>query len=374
MTEAATAAAPAATVVPPAARRPWPLRWPLTPGPWMRIVAVLVLLCLAESVLVQRFLADQPARATLWFWTSVFELVLWIVLAPGILALVRRFPVDLRDRSWRNLLLHVGFSLAYGVVECAFRALAQLLVMSDELATIFPGGMREFFSRQLVSFLMVEAMVYWSIVVVAQWWTSDRRRRDAEVEAANARMLAVQQSLAPHFTLNALNALVAMLPESSREQRFAIAIGGFMNDLLVASRTATHGFSGEMAMVERYLAVERERLGARLDLRVFVEPGLDEVEVPVLALQPLFENAVRYAVAPFRNGGRIDFRARRVRREVLLQLESEASEPFRELHGSGHGEAGARTRFELLYGPRVRFHSGRDGSTRYSLTIAIVDA
>ena len=38
-----------------------------------------------------------------------------------------KVPVDLRDRSWRNLLLHVIFSLMYGVIECGIRTLASLL-------------------------------------------------------------------------------------------------------------------------------------------------------------------------------------------------------------------------------------------------------
>lgn len=354
---------------PPLPRRPW-LRVRHARA-WLRVVVVVVLLAVAESFLVRQFLADEPARISLWFWTSVFELVLWIALAPTIIALARRFPVDLRDGSWRNLLLHVGFSLIYGVVECGIRASASLLVMPDHLAQIFPGGTMAFFARQLVSFLMVEAMVYWSILVVIQWWDSERRRRRAETEAATARMLAVQQSLAPHFTLNALNALVAMLPESSREQRFAVAIGGFMHDLLVAGDRATHGFGDEMAMVERYLAVERERLGERLQLTLDVAAGLDDVEVPVLALQPLFENAVRYAVAPFRDGGRVHFEARREQGELLLRLDSEASEPFRALHGFGHGEAGVRTRFELLYGRRFWFRSARRGESRYEVSIGI---
>lgn len=345
-------------------------RWP-RPGAWLRVVAVVVLLALAESVLVYHFLADEPARTALWFWTSVFELVLWIVLAPTIVALTRRFPVHLRDRSWRNLLLHVGFSLVYGVVECSIRAVASLLVMPDELAQVFPAGLEAFFVRQLVSFLMVEAMVYWSILVLIQWWDADRRRRSAETEAATARMLAVQQSLAPHFTLNALNALVAMLPESSREQRFAIAIGGFMHDLLSANQRTTHTFAEEMAMVERYLAVERERLGDRLRLSLVLDPAADAVEVPVLALQPLFENAVRYAVAPFREGGALQFEARCGDGELVLRLDSTASEAFRPLHGFGHGEASVRTRFELLYGPRFRFHGGRRGDARYVVTIGI---
>lgn len=338
---------------------------------WLRVVVVVLLLALVEAALVQHLLADEPARTTLWFWTSLFEVSLWIALAPVTIALARRFPVDLRDRSWRNLLLHVIFSLMYGVIECGIRTLASLLVMPGDLAQIFPAGPGAFFARQLVSFLMVEAMVYWSIVVVIQWWDSERRRRSAEAEAATARMLAVQQSLAPHFTLNALNALVAMLPEASREQRFAIAIGGFMHDLLVASDRPTQTFGEEMAMVERYLAVERERLGERLRLSMDIAPGLDAIEVPVLALQPLFENAVRYAVAPFRDGGSLRFVAYRDNGELLLRLESEASEPFRPLHGFGHGEASVRARFELLHGRRFWFRSGRRGPSHYSVTMGV---
>lgn len=335
------------------------------------MVVVVALLGIVEYALVLVFLADQPARTAGWVWVSLAEFTLWLALAPLVVALARRYPIRLVAGSWRILWLHFGCSLVYALLECAIRAVASLLLVPDLVAEQLGGGLSAYFVRQLVSFLMVEAMIYWTIVALTQWWTADHRRTRAESEAAVARMQAVQQSLAPHFTLNALNALVSMLPEASREQRFAIAIGGFMHDLLAARNRVSHALAEECAMIGRYLAIERERLGDRLDVQIDVAPEVLSLEVPVLALQPLMENAVRHAVAPFRAGGRIRFTAWRELDEITLQLDSEASEPLQPMPGFGHGEESARVRFELLHGRHFWFRSARRDDRRYGVTIRV---
>lgn len=345
-------------------RIPWSRR------AWLRVATVIALLALVEFALLRIVLTD-PARNSLWIGSNLVEFALWAAMTPAIIALARRLPVNLSAGSWRNLMLHLLFSLICAVLMSGVCTLYSILTMHAEVMRVTKGDLWSFFGRTLVSFLMIEAMVYWSIIALSQWWSAEHRRNRAVADAATARMLAIQQSLAPHFTLNALNALVAMLPESSREQRFAIAIGGFMHDLFAARHRTVHSLEEECAMIERYLSIEQIRLGERLDARVEIDPALHDLPVPVLALQPLIENAVRHAVAPFRGGGRLRFSAASEGNETVLRIESAASEPFRPMPGFGYGEDSTRSRFEQMYDTRLWFRSVRLGGNRYLVTITI---
>src|SRR6185503_20787420 len=66
----------------------------------------------------------------------------------------------------------------------------------------------------------------------------------------------------------------------------------------------------ELELLARYVDIERIRFEERLRLSLDVEPDAAEVLVPSFLLQPLVENAVRHAVAPRPEGGRVEIVAR----------------------------------------------------------------
>ena len=62
--------------------------------------------------------------------------------------------------------------------------------------------------------------------------------------------------------------------------------------------------------MERYLRIERARLGRRLVVEQTVDSGIDQTHVPGLILQPLVENAVQHAVATRPEGGQVRIQVR----------------------------------------------------------------
>jgi two-component system sensor histidine kinase AlgZ len=61
----------------------------------------------------------------------------------------------------------------------------------------------------------------------------------------------------------------------------------------------------EIALCERYLNLERLRLGDRLEVVWQREVAADESLVPPLFLQPLVENAVYHGIEPGAGPGRV---------------------------------------------------------------------
>ena len=91
----------------------------------------------------------------------------------------------------------------------------------------------------------------------------------------------------------------------------------------------------EWAFVSTYLDLERLRLGERLRVSFTAEDGVLASRLPSLALQTLVENAVRHAVAPHVEGGRIDISARRA--DGRLRIEVVDDGPPRPVAAPGEG-------------------------------------
>lgn len=114
----------------------------------------------------------------------------------------------------------------------------------------------------------------------------------------------------------------------------------------------------ELEYLERYLALQRVRFGARLAVSVEVEPETLDSAVPPLVLQPLVENAIRHGVSRSVEGGTITVRGRRVGQALELSVADDGPGPARTAPAAserpGLGLANVRARLERLYGASQR--------------------
>lgn len=112
-----------------------------------------------------------------------------------------------------------------------------------------------------------------------------------------ARVQALQTRIRPHFLFNSMNTLAQLVGMDSVRAEQAIED---ISALFRASLNATGeiSLSEELETCQRYLALEKLRLGERLQIewRLPDEDTLYDMMIPALTLQPLLENAVYHGV------------------------------------------------------------------------------
>ena len=127
----------------------------------------------------------------------------------------------------------------------------------------------------------------------------DNLRLTAERAAATqAELRALQAQVQPHFLFNALNALAYLIEaDPSAAQRFTERLAGMMRYTVDAGRREAVLLSEEIAFVEDYLGVARERYENPLEFRFEGDPSWLSASVPPLLLQPLVENSLKHGLA-----------------------------------------------------------------------------
>lgn len=220
------------------------------------------------------------------------------------------------------------------------------------------------------------------------------RRLQREIEAQEARLAALRQAeiaarlralqaqINPHFLFNALNTLAELVhgdPDTS--ERFVGDLAHLLRYSLRSSAAGTVPLSQEIDAVERYLRLEQTRHGARLRVERAVDDGALEVAVPGLVLQPLVENAVKYAVATRSEGGTIRIEAALAGEQLVLTVEDDGpgisghdAEPAGGevgTGGAGGGLANVRQRLLLTFGERGTMDISRPegGGARIELRV-----
>ena len=178
----------------------------------------------------------------------------------------------------------------------------------------------------------------------------------AEAAASAARLAALRYQLNPHLLFNALNAASSLVVTHRNEQAEALLakLSAFLRTALVADPQGTVTIGRELSTVETYLDVEAVRFGDRLRVALDCPAELEDCLVPGFLLQPLVENAVKYAMAPTTDTVTLCVTVTQDGEDLLITVEDDG-DPAKVAdvrQGTGVGLANVRQRLDVLYGAR----------------------
>ncbi len=177
-----------------------------------------------------------------------------------------------------------------------------------------------------------------------------------------ARMVALQNQINPHFlfnTLNTISSLVRFDPDTAREMIIKLAT---ILRRLLSSTDSFVPLREELEFIDNYLDIEVVRFG-RDKLRVLKEldPASLEVMVPSMLLQPLVENCLKHGLSPKVEGGSITLRSRVIKSQLIIEVEDDGVGMAEHLlaqpdgfGGTGIGMANVAERLKVLYGDAAK--------------------
>jgi len=245
-----------------------------------------------------------------------------------------------------------------------------------------PEGIRFFSSIGLTVVLLVAwAALYYSInfYIILEEQTDQLQRLEHQASSAQLAMLRYQ--LNPHFLFNTLNSIstLVLLKDTERANLMLSRLSSFLRYTLVNEPTGTVTFAQEVETLKLYLEIEKMRFEDRLQPRFEIDPQVEKARLPSLLLQPLVENAIKYAVTPQEEGADIAIEGRRVIDRLLITVSDSGpgleAKPNRAT-STGVGLANIRDRLAQAYGDNHRFETesikageGRPGGFRVLIDI-----
>lgn len=217
------------------------------------------------------------------------------------------------------------------------------------------GSLSVFLRDNLLIAALLGAAMLRYFYVLAQWQARLAAVSRAQVEALQAR-------IRPHFLFNSMNTVAALIRvDPAAAERTVEDLSELFRAALGQHDSSDGTLGEELALVERYLAIEQLRLGERLRVRRELDDLPEDFPLPRLLLQPLVENAVRHGIQPLREGGEVTLRGGRDGKGVHIEIGNPlpATPPAA---GNGHGLASVRQRVAYRYGPLAKVQAGpQDG-------------
>ena len=181
------------------------------------------------------------------------------------------------------------------------------------------------------------------------------------VLARDAELRALRAQINPHFLFNSLNSISALTSiDAARAREMCLLLADFLRLTLGMGEKTVISFSEELDLLEKFLAIEKVRFGARLTMEENVDDQARRCIIPALLLQPLVENAVSHGIASMENGGviRLEAAVRDGRLAILVENDRDEEAPSRKRNGVGLRNV--RSRIEARYAGEATFRAEAD--------------
>ncbi len=218
--------------------------------------------------------------------------------------------------------------------------------------------------------------LYFGIKYYLQLQEQTEQTLAATSAAHQAQLKMLRYQLNPHFLFNTLNAISTLILDGANEtaNKAVSRLSDFLRYTLDNDPMSRVTLGSELAANDLYLEIEKVRFGDRLIVEKSIEAKAQEALVPSLILQPLIENAIKYAITPCEDGGTLRISARVQHQTLVLQLSDTGPGLGNGNNGqksSGVGLKNTRERLQQLYGDNQAFTLAPNEPTGLRITINI---
>jgi sensor histidine kinase YesM len=294
---------------------------------------------------------------------NAFEFPLYIAIAEGLsfnilfcflgiaLWYVIRYNVPEQKSQtsvWINLLTSmilivlIWFALAYTILNILFAGItAYMEFLTDSLPF------------RLISGILIFTLIGMGYFLVIYY---NNLQAKAKTEARLSEVLRetelnmLKSQINPHFLFNSLNSISALtITDPDKARDMVIKLSDFLRYTVSTTSSVMTTLEKELANIHRYHEIEKVRFGERLIYNFKLGPDCLQQMIPVMLLQPLFENAIKHGVYESTGNICIDLSCTLSNccLEMTISNDFDPDAPSRK--GSGLGLKNIRERLKLLF-------------------------
>ena len=334
---------------------------------------VLHLLCWAVIIVVPMFFhpsgEDWMAMMNRYLRWLGNPLAYMLVFYVNYLWLVPRLL--LKKNDWKLFLLINVFVIVAGLCAidlghwCAVKLLPELPNNAPKRPYVrLPRYFWAIFTLLLIIALAV------AVRMIQRWQHIEEARKEAEAARAEAELSNLRNQMNPHFLLNTLNNIYALIAFDQEKAQTAVGeLSKLLRHVLYDNQQDFVPLYKEVDFMRNYIELMKIRVtdNVKIDANLNVRPD-DSTPVAPLIFISLIENAFKHGISP-QGKGEIKIDLNQVDGDITCEIHNTCY-PKREndKSGSGIGLEQVRRRLELIYPDRYTWEKGKteDGKEYYS--------
>ncbi|MFZ4521800.1 MAG: sensor histidine kinase [Bacteroidales bacterium] len=283
-----------------------------------------------------------------------------------------RYSIPEKKNTWNVVFNHLSFitltlvvwnGLSYTILSTVFssnKAYMDLLMVSIPNKII--SG---------IIFYTVIALVYYLFIYYNNLQEKVKIESRLRMVLKETELNMLKSQINPHFLFNSLNSISSLTitnPEKAREM--VIKLSDFLRYSVSNNATSFTTLEQEMTNIRRYLEIEKVRFGDKLQFGFNLDGSCRTHQVPVMLLQPLFENAIKHGVYESTEQVRIDMDCEYKEGYLEICIVNDFDPNAHPRKGTGIGLNNIRERLRLLYKNDKLLRTVVEG-TRFSVYLSL---
>jgi two-component system, LytTR family, sensor kinase len=181
---------------------------------------------------------------------------------------------------------------------------------------------------------------------------SEKKANEAKLESLvkETELKLLRSQINPHFLFNSLNSISSLtVTDPEKARNMVVKLSDFMRYALSRKDEQPVSLRSEMENIRLYLDIEKVRFEDKLTTRENIDPECLNVKIPVMLLQPLYENAVKHGVYESTESVRIVTIAAIVNGYLEITISNNYDPGMSPAKGTGTGLLNVTRRLELSY-------------------------
>ena len=290
------------------------------------------------------------------------EAYFFVILAAAVSGFIGTLPLRVLYRKlWSRSVVVLGSATlaACYIIAFGWQWLRNVLYYDWVKNDWQPEHLMDYVGGVLGSFyiMLCWSGLYFGIKYYQQLQEQTEQTLKAVAAAHQAQLKMLRYQLNPHFLFNTLNAISTLILDGANKtaNQSVSRLSDFLRYTLDSDPMSRVTLGSELDALDLYLEIEKVRFGDRLVIEKDIEERAANGLVPSLILQPLIENAIKYAITPSEEGGTLRISARVQHGTLAMQVSDTG--PGLDNGNSGQKSCGVglrntRERLQQLYGEK----------------------
>ncbi len=353
----------------------------LRPG----LLGLICVLILMTAIKNYRLVDLGTTGITSWHYYLFYAFLIWVIpllLFPGFFSLNKKFNFNTGTINW--IVSHLVSSLIFVLISIFLIRLITQAVFLPSITILDP----EFMIRNLIaeySFSGYLFMIIYWVFILAVFYTSSIKEKnkisirtnELQEQLAEVQLKMIESRLSPHFIFNTLSLINNFFRKNPVKARsFISKLKFLLEDVLDNESVHLISVQKEMAFVEEYLDIEKNRFSDRLDIQIIIDENLQDLLIPKFIIQTLVENSIKHAVSKTSNKStiRIEVSDKEEKNHIIVEDSGDGNTvteaKLNRMVGKGFGLESISSRIAIIYGskPKLKLVESDLGGLKVEIT------
>jgi len=206
--------------------------------------------------------------------------------------------------------------------------------------------------KAIYGMIIFSAMIIFYNIVIINRQNIERKEESIILETMiqQEKLNNLKSQINPHFLFNSLNSISYLIYENQDYAHEAIVkLSDYFRYSLSLSKNQFTKVADEIENIKRYFEIEEIRFPNKMKIDFKIDKECEKYKIPVLILQPLAENAVKYGVYENIDISKINIVVEDNQDYCKFEITNNFDQENTNKKGTGTGIENVRKRLSLIY-------------------------